>query len=316
MLNPMDFLKPFFGKAKEKGLSIPDAEQERLSAEIANQLNYVPRIGFFGKTGVGKSSLCNALFGCDICAVSDVESCTRKPQEVLLPHGKTQGVTLIDIPGVGETHDRDEEYARLYQTLLPELDCIFWLLKADDRAYTTDELFYKNVVKPHLDQGKPLIFVINQADRIHPFHEWQEAKCQPGPTQQQHLKAKIQVVAQSFGYPEDRIIAVSANEKYQLTALVDLMIDVLPSEKRLPTLNTVAPENQSDATREKAQKSWLIYMGETVEKTMKTLFSPTELLKAGLDMANTFNEIFLRNTRAMTDLVFGPWGRRPSDGDK
>jgi predicted GTPase len=31
-----------------------------------NGLNYAPKIGIFGKTGVGKSSLCNTLFGKDV----------------------------------------------------------------------------------------------------------------------------------------------------------------------------------------------------------------------------------------------------------
>ena len=35
-------------------------------------LNYEPKVGVFGKTGVGKSSLCNALFGQDVCEISDV----------------------------------------------------------------------------------------------------------------------------------------------------------------------------------------------------------------------------------------------------
>lgn len=75
-------------------------------------MSYEPKIGIFGKTGVGKSSLCNALFGKDICSISDVEACTRNPQEVFLGMGQ-KGIKLLDVPGVGENSERVKEYAQL-----------------------------------------------------------------------------------------------------------------------------------------------------------------------------------------------------------
>ncbi len=65
-----------------------------------------------------------------------------------------KGLKLVDVPGVGESRDRDEEYSKLYASLLPELDLVLWLIKSDDRALASDENFYKNIVKPHIDEGK------------------------------------------------------------------------------------------------------------------------------------------------------------------
>ena len=122
-------------------------------------LNYVPKVGVFGKTGVGKSSLCNAVFGRDIFKISDVVACTRTPQEMLLSIGN-KGIKLLDVPGVGENEERDTEYRELYKKLLPELDLILWVLKGDDRAFSSDEEFYKDVVQKYIQAGTPFFIVI------------------------------------------------------------------------------------------------------------------------------------------------------------
>ncbi|EFK04291.1 hypothetical protein HMPREF9548_00937, partial [Escherichia coli MS 182-1] len=47
-------------------------------------------------------------------------------------------MTLVDLPGIGETPQHDQEYRTLYRQLLPELDLIIWILRADERAYAAD----------------------------------------------------------------------------------------------------------------------------------------------------------------------------------
>nr|WP_249515401.1 GTPase [Escherichia coli] len=52
-----------------------------------------------GKTGAGKSSLCNALFEHPLSPVSHAEGCTRKPLHFTLNAGG-RSLTLVDLPGV------------------------------------------------------------------------------------------------------------------------------------------------------------------------------------------------------------------------
>ncbi|ASK34570.1 hypothetical protein CEK62_09325 [Alcanivorax sp. N3-2A] len=80
-----------------------------IQREIKRIRTYTPKIGVFGVTGVGKSSLCNALFGRDIAEVSDVAACTRNPQEVLVTDDEGGGLILVDVPGVGENLERDQD---------------------------------------------------------------------------------------------------------------------------------------------------------------------------------------------------------------
>jgi len=98
-----------FDILEKQGIKITDAYKDKISREIDKIVSYEPRIGVFGKTGAGKSSLCNAIFGHDVCPISDVEACTREPKEIILSIG-SKGLKLIDVPGVGESRERDFEY--------------------------------------------------------------------------------------------------------------------------------------------------------------------------------------------------------------
>jgi small GTP-binding protein len=244
-------------------LGVPEEKREAIRKALNEKLSYEPKIGIFGKTGVGKSSLCNALFGQDICPISDVEACTRDTQEVFLNTGG-KGIKLLDVPGVGESQDRDEEYGKLYAKLLPELDLVLWLLKADDRAFSSDELFYKNIVKPHIDEGKTFFFVLNQVDKIEPFREWNEAEHRPGVTQFSNIDKKIIAVSKSFECPKGWVIPVSANERYNLDVLVDTFLFALPRDKVYTVGRQVKKENVSKAAQEHIQESWWETVKEVV----------------------------------------------------
>lgn len=248
---------------------ITPEQNQRMRQKITQMLEYVPQIGIFGKTGVGKSSLCNALFGSDICKVSDIEACTRNTQKVLLSMGGGKGINLIDVPGVGEDEKRDAEYSALYKSMLPQLDVILWVLKADDRAYSIDLEFFQNVVKPHLDKGIPFIMVLNQADKIEPFREWNSLNRKPGEKQRNNIELKRKHVADLFGLKLSQVIPVSAEEKYGLTNLVDEMIFSLPNEKKISVATKVDKENLSAAAKEDVKRSFTTVISDTLAGAVK-----------------------------------------------
>ncbi len=74
----------WFDELERRGVKVTPEQRRKIEEKVNSVLSYEPRIGVFGKTGVGKSSLCNAMFGQDVCPISDVAACTRNPQEVLL----------------------------------------------------------------------------------------------------------------------------------------------------------------------------------------------------------------------------------------
>lgn len=148
--------------------------------------SHEPVHGIMGKSGAGKSSLCNALFQGEITPVSDVHAGTREVQRFRL-NGHGHSMVITDLPGVGESRDRDAEYEALYRDILPELDTILWLIKADDRALSVDEYFWRHI----LHRGhQRVLFVVMQADKTEPCHEWDMAGIQPSPAQAQNIREK------------------------------------------------------------------------------------------------------------------------------
>lgn len=254
-----------FSKIEKSGIPISPALKQSIEREINKITSYVPKVGVFGKTGVGKSSLCNALFGEDICSISDVQACTRDPQEVLLTIGDSNtGIKLIDVPGVGESSKRDDEYDELYKNLLPKLDLIFWVFKGDDRANASDEDFYNRLISPYIKAGKPFLAVINQVDKIEPFREWDEEEHAPGVKQLKNIKDKCSYVANFLRLPVNQIIPVSANERYGLMELVDAIVHALPNEQKAIVLHNIetaedirkkAAQEAADAARKEAEEA-------------------------------------------------------------
>jgi len=245
----------FFTDLKENNINLDAAQANRIITKLEELKNYTPKIGILGKTGVGKSSLVNALIGEDVCEINDVQACTRNPQEALMNIAHDKKILLLDVPGVGENNLRDKEYSDLYQQLLPELDLILWLIKADDRAFTADELFYKNIVKPHLVQGKPLLFVINQSDKIEPIREWDIESNKPGFKQSINLDNKMKEVARFFDTLLSNIIPISTTEKYNLNKLVDEMVFALPEDRQYTFVKKINNELVSNDTLIKAKSN-------------------------------------------------------------
>ncbi|HDC4586914.1 GTPase family protein [Klebsiella pneumoniae] len=240
---------------------LPQWVSERILQQINQLTHYEPTIGIMGKTGAGKSSLCNALFAGDASPVSDVAACTREPLRFRLQLGKRY-MTIVDLPGVGESSVRDNEYAALYCQQLPRLDLVLWLIKADDRALAVDEHFYHQVIGGAYRQK--VLFVISQADKVEPGSGGEKLSTE----QKQNISRKICLLHELF-QPVNPICAVSVRLQWGLRVMAERMIRCLPREASSPVAVQLSAPLRTDAVNKKARDDF----GETVGSVLDTVSS-------------------------------------------
>lgn len=240
-----------------KGL--PEWATERIIQQINKIANYEPAIGIMGKTGAGKSSLCNALFAGEVSPVSDVVACTREPLRFRLQVGE-RFMTLVDLPGVGESGVRDNEYTALYRDQLPRLDLVLWLIKADDRALVTDEHFYQQVIGEAYRHK--VLFVISQSDKAEPGSGGDKLSTE----QKQNISRKICLLHELF-QPVHPVCAISVRLQWGVRVMAEQMIKCLPREASSPVVAQLQCPFRTEQVKEQARDDF----GETVGAALDTV---------------------------------------------
>jgi len=131
-------------------------------------------LAIFGKTGVGKSTLINAIFGSEIAATGIGEPVTRA-EHLYLHQSGTLGV--LDTRGLEVGRDNDALIAELRdylhgmrrKPLAEQLHVAWYCVRAGDRRFEATEAEF---VRALHELGLPVILVLTQVhrsgDRVHP----------------------------------------------------------------------------------------------------------------------------------------------------
>ncbi|WP_434470265.1 GTPase family protein [Klebsiella pneumoniae] len=252
--------------------SLPDTLRQLILERIQNLTHYEPVIGIMGKSGAGKSSLCNALFRGEVSPVSDVNACTRDVLRFRLRSGR-HSLVIVDLPGVGENGQRDHEYRALYRRMLPELDLVLWVIKADDRALSVDEQFWHGVMQPYRQQ---VLFVLNQADKIEPCHEWDTRTSTPSAQQRTNLQEKQGAITAMFT-PCHPVCAVSARTGWGTEEMVATMMRCLPDRATSPLATQLHGRLCTEPVKSQARDGFGEAVGRVLDTAESSSFLPAPL---------------------------------------
>lgn len=275
--------------------SLPDPLRKLILVRLRTLTQYEPVIGIMGKTGSGKSSLCNALFQGEVTPVSNVEACTRDVLGFRLSSG-SHSLLLVDLPGVGESKERDEEYTTLYRRILPELDLVLWVIKADDRALSVDEHFYRKVMLAYQHR---VLFVVNQADKAEPCHQWNTTSNTPSYSQQSTIEAKRSAVQQLF-LPHHPVCVVSARTGWGLDAMVETMMCSLPDRATSPLTKQLHGRLCTEPVKKQARERF----GHAVDEMIGTVESSSFLPAPVRAVIRTVREAVVSVARVVWDWIF------------
>jgi len=142
---------------REQGLLAGELRQ--LDRQLQRLESRTVRVAVFGRVGVGKSSLINALIGEQLLATDVAHGCTRRQRAVLWPQAidGLAAVELIDTPGIDEIETAGR--ARLATRVAMGADLVLLVIDSDLTRIDRDAL------DTLLHCGKPVQLVLNRSDR-------------------------------------------------------------------------------------------------------------------------------------------------------
>ncbi len=194
-----------------------DKELKELMGGIEN--HRPPRFLLIGRTGVGKSSLINALSSSYVAAVNDVESCTTETKIYPCYDGDRKIMDIMDSRGIAEsisTDDRVTAEDQLIQDISDfNPDVVLFLLAATHRDNIDKDVeFLKKVKKKYADINKvevPVLVAINKADEVQPSRIKDPAEYNPAKKENlQNTVSYYNRICQENGLVIDGIVGVSS----------------------------------------------------------------------------------------------------------
>ena len=129
-------------------------------------------VSVMGQTGVGKSSLLNALFNPrPTLQVGQVRPTTHQVQRIESKNERGHTLIFYDMPGTGESEQFDKALLQDYRKYLLESDVVLWVTHADSRSVTFDAQALKFLIEDEVLEQKSrlmskITFVLTKADLL------------------------------------------------------------------------------------------------------------------------------------------------------
>lgn len=159
-----------------EGAELTKEQIERLKQEVIDgfikEANQPFKVSVVGQTGVGKSSLLNALFDTNL-KTDPVSPCTMEIERVIVKGKSGTELWFYDLPGIGESEEADGKYLEQYKQKLIESDVVLWAIHADSRSVSFDCDALRQILtsfdREHQAQLiSKITFVLTKADTLSP----------------------------------------------------------------------------------------------------------------------------------------------------
>lgn len=308
-------MKKFYIKAGEILDSLPDAIPEKTRTMLKDAIlgdadlkrlmegidsHRPPRIFLIGRTGVGKSSLVNALCGAYVAKVSNVKSCTPNAEAYQCMDNGRVLMEILDTRGIAET-ERVSDKTSAEDALISDInhfspDVAVFMLNCTRRDdVTSDVVFLKKVAKKYAEVNMtrlPIVVVVNKCDEMAP--------------------ARFKVPAE---YPESKVARINEAVSYykKIISKNGLKIDnIIPVSSLIdwqtPDGTEVGVEDIDNLPKYEADNLQIAFDGRyKIEELLDILEQAILDFEAqmGLRMAARLNEVVHRFSKHLNKIFSG-----------
>ncbi len=204
-------------RAMIKDVILGDKELKELMDGIES--NRPPRIFLIGRTGVGKSSLVNALCGAYIAPVSDTKSCTEKSSVYKCELEGRVLMEIFDTRGIAESEALDDTVSA-EQMLIEEInefspDVAIMMLNCTHRDDIVSDVEFMKTLAAEYERVNsvrlPIVAVVNKSDEMAPArHKCPDSYPENKVDKIQEVVAYYEGIIAKNGLVIDNILAVSS----------------------------------------------------------------------------------------------------------
>lgn len=192
------------------------------------------KVCFIGKTGYGKSTIINALFGTKF-STDPLFSCTKELYAVTkmghYPKGK-ECITIYDTPGIGEFPD-DEPYQRYYEHVVGVADCIVLVVTFAKTDAPEQELLVSLKPLLHNEKSQKFIIAMNHIDSTivamdSNYVPWDETNNEPSKECKQLIEEREKIIHHKYDglFLPFEVVPLCAMRNYGIVNLKNEILNI------------------------------------------------------------------------------------------